>query len=69
MGLDVYLLPNDLGEFLLVLEDGPDEKRLQGVPGGERCILRGVRTWGHHMQMEPTFGTLVLTMRWGSRKA
>lgn len=41
MGLHIYLLPNDSGEFLLVLQDGPDEERLQGVPSDRRHVLGG----------------------------
>ena len=40
--LGVYLLPNDFGEFLLVLKNGPDEERLQGVPSNRRHILGGL---------------------------
>lgn len=41
VGLQAHLLPNDFGEFLLVLQNGPDEERLQGVPGDGRHVLGG----------------------------
>lgn len=41
MGVRVYLLPNDFGEFPLVLQDGPDEQRLQGMPRDGRHVLGG----------------------------
>lgn len=41
VGLHTYLLPDDFGEFLLVLQNGPDEERLQGVPSNRRHVLGG----------------------------
>ena len=40
--LGIYLLPNDFGELLLVLKNGPDEERLQGMPSDRRYILGGL---------------------------
>lgn len=47
-GPDIYLLPNDLGKFLLVLKNGPDEECLQGVSSYRRHVLGGGRTCGQH---------------------
>lgn len=44
-GPDIYLLPNDLGEFLLVLKNGPDEECLQWVPSDRRHVLQGISVW------------------------
>lgn len=56
---DIYLFPNDFGEFLLVLKNGPDEESLQGVPGNGRRVLGGIRACGHHVQMEVALGALL----------
>lgn len=50
MSLNFYLFPDDFGEFPLVLKNGPDEERLQGVPGNGRRVLGGVRARSHHVQ-------------------
>ena len=47
--LGIYLLPNDFGEFLLVLKNGPDEECLQGMPSDGRHILGGVRAGSQHL--------------------
>lgn len=39
MDLHTHLLPDDFGELLLVLKNGPDEERLQRVPSNRRHIL------------------------------
>lgn len=39
--MSIYLLPDDLGEFLFVLKNGPDEESLQGVPSNEGHVLGG----------------------------
>ena len=51
-GLGIYLLPNDFGEFLLVLKNGPDEECLQGMPSNGRHILGGVRAGSQHLELE-----------------
>lgn len=54
--LDIYLLPDGFGKFLLVLKNGPDEECLQGVPSNRRNVLGGMRAGGQHMQREHHFG-------------
>ena len=53
--MGIYLLPDDFGEFLLVLKNGPDEECLQGVPSNRRHILGGVRAGSQHLQLEHHF--------------
>lgn len=67
-GTGHYLLPNDLGEFLLVLKNGPDEESLQRVPGGERCILPGVRTLCPPHANVTHFRSVILTVKWGGQE-